>query len=51
MALTLQGLLFEGFWAQRPYYVRLVGYVDAQGGGQEKRAVLIRIGLGGPLIP
>ena len=23
--------IFSGFWAQRPYYVRLLGYFDAKG--------------------
>ena len=40
--LTLEGLIFlrllgpktrlyKAFWAQRPYYIRLLGYVDAKG--------------------
>ena len=29
--LTLEGLIFEGCSAQRPYYVRLLGYFDAKG--------------------
>ena len=29
--ITLKGLIFAGFWAQRPYYVRLLGYFDAKG--------------------
>ena len=26
MALSIEGLIFEGFWAQRPEYIRLLGY-------------------------
>ena len=29
--LTLKGLIFEGFWAQRLYYIRLLGCFDAKG--------------------
>ena len=29
--ITLKGLIFTGFWAQRPYYIRLLGYFDAKG--------------------
>ena len=29
--LALKGLIFKGFWAQRPHYIRLLGYFDAKG--------------------
>ena len=31
ITLTLEGLIFQGFWAQRPYDTRLCGYFDAKG--------------------
>ena len=31
LALTLKGLIFQGFSAQRPYYKGLLGYFDAKG--------------------
>ena len=31
LSLTIQALIFYGFWAQRPDYVRLLGYFDAKG--------------------
>ena len=33
-SLTLKGLTFQGFWAQRPYSTRIFGYFDAQGYGE-----------------
>ena len=27
--LGISGLIYEGFWAQRPYYIRLLSYFDA----------------------
>ena len=30
-SLTLTGLIFSGFWAQRPHIVRLLGDFDAKG--------------------
>ena len=33
MSLSIEGLIFQGFWAQRPYYIRLLGYFDAKGVG------------------
>ena len=32
-SLTLKGLMFQGVWAQIPYYIRLLGYFDAKGMG------------------
>ena len=31
LSLTRKGLTCSGFWAQRPYYIRLFGYSDAKG--------------------
>ena len=32
LTFTLKGLICSGFWAQRPYYIRLfLGYFDAKG--------------------
>ena len=30
ITLQLEGLIFQGFWAQRPYYIRLLGYFEPQ---------------------
>ena len=31
LTLSIEGLIFQGFWAQRPDYIRLLGYFDAKG--------------------
>ena len=30
-SLGIEGLIYSGFWAQRPYYIRFLGYFDPQG--------------------
>ena len=30
-SLGISGLIYSGFWAQRPYYIRFLGYFDPQG--------------------
>ena len=32
-SLSIEGLIFQGFWVQRPYYIRLLCYFDAKGLG------------------